>query len=580
MSAPALGEAATQLPWLFPGASTLAALARAAPTAAWDEVRLDPGGILLVFRTADRSASPALPPFLLRPDLLDSAVRITDLRGPGFVDWNLPETCPVYRTALAYATTACAVAERIGYANPEAAWSAALLAPLGWMALCAVAPAQVKACLESPDFAAAPSETQQRLWGMDQASIGRRLCRRWGLPAWLSAVIGHLDLAVEHAQALGADAGLFRVVQLAVGIVEGHKPLRLSAGLSPEENAAALGIDSEILQALQRDAAGSLNGAGQPSRTWQSPAAMPLLRDLLLLAAEKRRVGETPSLVRLESDIDHLHHALCEQGRTESKRLRELKLASLAEFAAGAGHEINNPLAVISGQAQYLLGHESDPARQKSLQTIVAQTKRIHQILSELMLFSRPPKAKRQAVNIAALTHEVVDSLSDLAAERRVTLCYTPPAQPLTLFVDSKQIHTAILCLLRNAVEAAPTDGWASVRVETPDAGRVDWIVEDNGTGPSSAQVEHLFDPFYSGRHAGRGRGLGLPTAWQMARNHGGDVVYAGTPAGHTRFVLTLPPESLPPARPEAPSPSELAIAEAPQATPMNGQFALRLEHS
>jgi signal transduction histidine kinase len=52
---------------------------------------------------------------------------------------------------------------------------------------------------------------------------------------------------------------------------------------------------------------------------------------------------------------------------------------------------------------------------------------------------------------------------------------------------------------------------------------------------------EHLFDPFFSGRSAGRGRGLGLPTAWRLARNNGGDVVFAGTSGEATRFVLSLP---------------------------------------
>ena len=48
--------------------------------------------------------------------------------------------------------------------------------------------------------------------------------------------------------------------------------------------------------------------------------------------------------------------------------------------------------------------------------------------------------------------------------------------------------------------------------------------LEDNGPGPTPLDREHLFDPFYSGRKAGRGPGLGLPAAWQLARQHGGDV--------------------------------------------------------
>ena len=62
-----------------------------------------------------------------------------------------------------------------------------------------------------------------------------------------------------------------------------------------------------------------------------------------------------------------------------------LKLEALAEFAAGAAHEINNPLAVISGQAQYLLGHEAETVRQQSLQKIISQVQRIHLVLTELM---------------------------------------------------------------------------------------------------------------------------------------------------------------------------------------------------
>jgi signal transduction histidine kinase len=94
---------------------------------------------------------------------------------------------------------------------------------------------------------------------------------------------------------------------------------------------------------------------------------------------------------------------------------------------------------------------------------------------------------------------------------------------------------------LRNAVEAAPAQGWAGVRVEMPSPERLDLIVEDNGRGPLPGDREHLFDPFYSGRQAGRGRGLGLPTAWRLARQHGGDVRLAYCENGLTRFVLTLP---------------------------------------
>jgi signal transduction histidine kinase len=66
-------------------------------------------------------------------------------------------------------------------------------------------------------------------------------------------------------------------------------------------------------------------------------------------------------------------------------------------------------------------------------------------------------------------------------------------------------------------------------------------VFEDSGIGPPAGHREDLFNPFYSGREAGRGRGLGLPTAWRLAHEHGGDVAYDPVPGGPTRFVLTLP---------------------------------------
>jgi signal transduction histidine kinase len=66
--------------------------------------------------------------------------------------------------------------------------------------------------------------------------------------------------------------------------------------------------------------------------------------------------------------------------------------------------------------------------------------------------------------------------------------------------------------------------------------------VEDSGPGPDASIRTSLFDPFFSGRSAGRGRGLGLPTAWRLARQQGGDVqLEPPRPGEPTRFILTLP---------------------------------------
>src|SRR5262249_50303834 len=155
-----------------------------------------------------------------------------------------------------------------------------------------------------------------------------------------------------------------------------------------------------------------------------------------------------------------------------------------AEFAAGAGHEINNPLAVISGQAQFLLsrlgtaterlsteeeldGESAAESRahladwQRSLRTIIGQTQRIHQMLNQLMQSARPPRPQRQWVDAGELVRDVIQRLTEMATQRRVQVDFLGGDEPVRLYVDSRQIRTAVTCLLRNAIEAAPTGGWA-----------------------------------------------------------------------------------------------------------------------
>jgi two-component system, NtrC family, sensor kinase len=567
----ALGEAATELPWLSPCAASLLALARLPAAAAWAQARRDPGAVLLVLRQAAATlTSPSLsffPSVLRDPAILEEALRrhgksravaapglaSHETAAGGFVDWKHAELKPILDTALTYARRAERLAERTGRCDPENAWVAGLLAPLGWFAVAAVDAEQAARCLKDPALASDATGIQRQYWAHDQAAIARRLLRRWQVPQWLAVVIGHLGLPVDIAQALGADPELFRIIQLAVALTqEQGRDLGLAIGGTIAENTAALRLANAELDALTRDA----DELGNAEAAWLPPENHPVLHDVLALAADNRRLRDAPAREALERDHDQLHHALERQRTGEAERLQQKKLLALAEFAAGAAHEINNPLAVISGQAQYLLAQEQVPGepagvrpgveapsadRQRSLQTIIRQTQRIHQVLTGLMQFARPARPQCQSVDVRGLVRDVSLSLSDLAAEQEVRLACPEPPHPITLHVDPNQIATALECLLRNAIEAAPPGGWAGLRLDTPSEDCVDIIVEDSGSGPAEAQREHLFDPFYSGRQAGRGRGLGLPTAWRLAREHGGDVRYEQLTGGPTRFVLSLP---------------------------------------
>jgi len=552
----ALGEAAVDLAWLSPCAGSLAALTRPDGPSVWSEIRFYPGCVLLLSQAADRLPTVPLVDLVHEPSVLEMVAEKLRRQDHAFVDWALPGAEYIYHTCVRQARLAAALAAEVQGCDPQRAWVGGLLAPLGWLALAAAAGPTIAFCL---DHVRAGSAFQQKTWGLDPTSIARRLARAWRLPPWLTAVVGHLGLHVSIAEKLGADPVLFQVVQLAVGLVQhNERGLALPIGSQVAELETSLRLSNEQV-------IGILEICGPaPAKRWEAPANQPLLGDLLRLALNQRRRADETCTERLQRDLDQLQQALEEQCAGDKERLQTLKLAALAELAAGAGHEINNPLAVISCQAQYLIKQLQTmeetlpegtsavalleslrPKFAACLQKIVGQTQRIHGVLTELMHFARPASARPEGLAAAHLLHDVEVSLRGFAQERQVRLDVKAPAEHWAVTVDPGQIRMALGGLVRNAIEAAPAEGWASIRVENGD-GTLKFIVEDNGPGPTPAAQEHLFDPFFSGRSAGRGRGLGLATSWRLARQHGGNVRFEGHSQGQTRFVLTLPAAEMP----------------------------------
>ncbi len=562
----ALGEAAVDLAWLCPCAGSLAALTRPDGPSVWSEVRFDPGCVLLLAQAANRQPNASLPSLIHDPSVLEAAFerlgQDNSSQGKsgqgksGFVDWAQPGAERIYQSCVRQAQLASALAGQIQGCDPDRAWAGGLLVPLGWLAVAAVSGPRIADFLEHP---IAEPGWQQKAWGLDATSIARRLARAWRLPPWLSPLVGHLGLHVSIAEKLGADPLLFQVVQLAVGLTQQKdRGLALPLGNAVGDLQTSLRLSNDQLIGILE------NCQPPPARSWESPAKQPLLADLLRLALRQNRHNEEAWAENLQRDLDRLQQALEEQWAGEKERLQNLKLAALAELAAGAGHEINNPLAVISGQAQYLLKQlqqveetlaeettalgllESIKAKfAAALHKIVGQTQRVHNVLTDLMQFARPAPAHPQILGANSLVKEVAGALQEFAQERQVRLEVQAPSESWGVNVDAAQMRTVLAGLVRNAIEAAPSEGWARLSVENGD-GTLKFIIEDNGQGPSPAAQEHLFDPFYSGRSAGRGRGLGLATAWRLAKQQGGEVRFEGHQHGQTRFVLALPAADLP----------------------------------
>jgi signal transduction histidine kinase len=216
----------------------------------------------------------------------------------------------------------------------------------------------------------------------------------------------------------------------------------------------------------------------------------------------------------------------------------------MAEYAAGAGHEINNPLGSIIGQTQLLLKQSQSVEHRQACETIGAQAWRIRDMIGNSMLFARPPLLQRTRLNMVTLLQRILQPLTQTALEDDITIKLASTSDEIMIEADSSQFGTLMGHLVRNSIEAVRSSGshgTITVTLRDDIAGCVELSVIDDGPGIGSEEIRrNLFNPFYSGRAAGRGLGFGLCLAWQIARLHDGLLMHDSPEQGGTAFHLAF----------------------------------------
>ncbi len=369
----------------------------------------------------------------------------------------------------------------------------------------------------------------------------------WGLR--VAQAVSCAELAVRLAAPHGSQA---RDRAALVGLLLGAGAWPVESAAPPADPSAglpawlvAVGTAQDPAAAAALQAAGALRGSPEEKGDWlrrpdqalssntTSPATVPVpfspadidLDSFRRFGDEARRqwlAAAGPSAEWLPRLADRL--ARLARLETSCQEVIETeKLSAMAEFAAGAGHEINTPLAVIAGRSQLLLRDETDPERRRSLALIGAQAMRIYEMIADLRLFARPPRPEPQRVDLAALADRVVGELAMTAEAQETALRRNGPAGPVEIQADPVQIAVALKAVIQNALESLGYGGHVEVAIR-PLAAEVELSVTDDGPGIAPEERRHLFDPFYSARQAGRGLGMGLAKCWRIVTNHGGRV--------------------------------------------------------
>jgi PAS domain S-box-containing protein len=241
-----------------------------------------------------------------------------------------------------------------------------------------------------------------------------------------------------------------------------------------------------------------------------------------------------------------LSHELEEQRRLT---LHNAKLASIGELAAGVGHEINNPLAIILGQLEMMKMHTEDKNIFDSyLQSFYQKTligiERITNIVKGLRSFARMDENEFVIFNLSELINETIVMLVDIYRNDGVVINSKIDTD---LFVNGSRgrLQQVLVNLLNNSRDALLDANEKKINiVARRENDRIVIYLSDTGVGVKKELKEKIFDPFFTTKEVNKGTGIGLALASSIMRDHQGALVLDDRTDIGTTFIMSLPAEN------------------------------------
>jgi two-component system sensor histidine kinase HydH len=220
------------------------------------------------------------------------------------------------------------------------------------------------------------------------------------------------------------------------------------------------------------------------------------------------------------------------------------RLAALGELSACVAHEIRNPLTGIRTTVQFIGSKfKQDDARRQDIEDIIRELDRIEQIITDMLLFARPPIGKPDTIDANEIVSGALDSLT-LQIENASLVTEKKLAVDLPkISFDPDLMYQVFLNILLNAIEAMPDGGKIKVRTSSRKLRSrktmVDIRFTDAGCGIDREHKEKIFTPFFTTR--AKGTGLGLPISLQIVRAHGGTITARNNPKAGATFRVSVP---------------------------------------
>jgi len=247
-----------------------------------------------------------------------------------------------------------------------------------------------------------------------------------------------------------------------------------------------------------------------------------------LLDAEGRFLGHIVNF----QDVTELHDLNRKVARNE-------RLAAIGELAASVAHEVRNPLAAISGSAELLKAGKISDEDRRLADLIHREATRLNATVTDLLSYTRPRAPELLDFDLSRAVGEVVEAIRHDPANALVKFDVHARGR-VGVRADPSQVSQVIWNLIRNAIEAQKATG--TLRVEVWSTDREACVsIADEGPGIAKAQVERIFEPFYSTKE--KGSGFGLAIVHRIVEEHKGSIDVESTEGKGTTFTVCLPIE-------------------------------------
>ena len=220
-----------------------------------------------------------------------------------------------------------------------------------------------------------------------------------------------------------------------------------------------------------------------------------------------------------------------QQRERSGKMYRADRLATLGELAAGAAHEIRNPLTSIRSTIQYLQNRIDDPEDKSLAEGLISEVDRINDIIQDMLSFSKPEELKIEETDLNDLISQILRLVENSAKSRGIEISLEYQSRNDTIYVDRNLIKQAMINILMNSIQAIESpDGKIQIVVREIEQEKhlsgLDsmFLVEirDNGPGIPENLLDKIFDPFYTTKQ--EGTGLGLSITYSIIHRHGGEI--------------------------------------------------------